>query len=228
MKPFIIGSFVCLTIFLLTSCNQNTSSPPQNTTAPIITLSPTNSPTVQKTALVTVGPLINKASWTNLYITELNKHIGSYSSKFNIYDLDGNGIPELLISDGDIHAASANVYTVIEGKMVDLGSYGSWGDFQYDPINKYIGSGFMGQGILVVNYYKFINNKIEKMVSFFTNGGAVLSGSEVQYKVDDKSVSKEVYEAEYAKYNKNNYSTIARKYDITADIISQVISAYSD
>jgi hypothetical protein len=57
----------------------------------------------------------------------------------------------------------------------------------------------------------------------FDYGG--FNPSDVKYAVDDISVSKDVFNAEYAKYNTNNYSSIARKYEITSENITKILSA---
>ena len=82
--------------------------------------------------------IYNEPIWKELYAIELRKHIESFSPKFNIHDLDGDGVPELLISDDDCHAASGEIFTVYHGKLKHLGNFGSCGEFLFDPDNRYI------------------------------------------------------------------------------------------
>ena len=164
-----------------------------------------------------------KSSWKELYSAELKRHIDSLSTKFNICDLDGDGIPELLISDGDYHAAGGRIFTVNDGKLSDLGGYGSWGEFQYDPINKYIFSGMTGQGETYCSVFRLDNGKMVEIVSFHDNRGAV-DESKWQFEVNNQSVTRETFYIEQAKYNfSNNELPFVRKYSITESEILQVV-----
>jgi len=162
-----------------------------------------------------------------LYVAELEKHIGSLSPKFNICDLDGDGVPELLISDDDYHALGGEIYTVNDGALCDLGDYGSWGEFQYDPINKYIWSGCTGQGESYTTVYMLENGKMIEIVSFYDNMGAAVDTSSLEFKVNGKPVTKDIYQAELAMYGFSDYeSPFVQKYDITESEISQVMDEY--
>lgn len=165
--------------------------------------------------------------WKGLYADELNRHIDSCSPKFNICDLDGDGMPELLISDESCHAACGGIFTVYTGKLYDLGNYGSWGEFQYDPVSKYILAGFTGQGETYGNVYKLENSKIVEIISFHEDPGTVSDKYKRKFEIDGKPVTKVAYQNELAKYTSDNYeSPFVRKYDITASEISRVIDDY--
>jgi len=168
-----------------------------------------------------------ESAWKELYTTELEKHIGSFSPKFNICDLDGDGTPELLISDDDIHADGGEIYTVYNGKLYDLGGYGSWGEFQYDLVNDYIVAGHTGQGETYISVYRLKNDKMIEIISFHDNMGSVADESQWVFEVNGKSVTQEEYQTECDKYLSGNYaSPFVRKFDVTESEISRVIGEY--
>jgi hypothetical protein len=222
MKKIVLILALALSITMLIGCDRNTPSLSTGTTTAKNTQNQTSQPTLHKTTMAATFPVTGGSVWNDLYITELTKHIGKNTAAFNIYDLDGNGIPELLLSVDNYHGANAEIFTVADGKLVDLGRFGAYGDFDYDPINKYIKDSFFNQGVGVTTFYNILDNKIVSLIHFDYNG---FNPSDVKYAVDDISVSKEVFDAEYAKYNTNNFSSIARKYVITAENITKILSA---
>ncbi|MCL1982402.1 MAG: hypothetical protein FWG53_04825 [Clostridiales bacterium] len=161
--------------------------------------------------------------WKELYATELRQHIGADSPMFNIYDLDGDGVPELLFSDNDAHFASGEIFTVYQGKLKKLGNYGSWGEFQYNSENKYIFGGMTGQGCNYTSVYKIENGKTIELVSFYDNSGCG-GDFELVFTVNGKEVSKEDFDAETAKYGTDDSPTpFVRKYDVTEREIVRVL-----
>ena len=156
-------------------------------------------------------------SWEALYAAELRERIGTAFYKFNLYDLDDDGIPELLISGDECHAASAEIFTAYQGKLKSLGShYGSWGEFQYNSNSKYIFSGYTGQGNTHTSVYKIENGEMIKLASFYDNTGAFGEEDRWCFKINDKEVSKDEFDDEQAKYGTNDSEPpFVRKYDLT-------------
>lgn len=183
------------------------------------TTAATEPPEVQK---VYENPL-----WKKLYANELRKHRGYFSfrfvsPRFNICDLDGNGTPELLISDNDVHGSGVEIFTVYQGKLIDFGSYGSWGEVQFNSNNKYIFSGFTNNGYNYTDIYKIKNGEMIKLVSFWEDTGVVADKSKWHYNVDDKNVSKAEYDAASAKYGESDSAwPFVRKYTTTESGIAQ-------
>lgn len=123
--------------------------------------------------------------------------VRSVDAAFSIADLDGNGTPELLISNGYCHSAHVSVYTFSD-KLVPLGNYGSNGVLMYCAEKNIILSGYMGQGCDNSTYYSIENGEIEKLHSFYDNLGYVGDLTlkiPLEYKIDDELVTKEEYDS---------------------------------
>lgn len=68
------------------------------------------------------------------------------NSAYLLTDLDGDGRQELLLSEDDFHAAGVDIYRLVKGKAVMLGTVGSSGDCLYSEEAHLILSGFTGGG----------------------------------------------------------------------------------
>lgn len=57
-----------------------------------------------------------------------------------MYDLNSDGVKELLIAKNDNHATSVDVFTmdVKNRKLIEIGSFGSWGSIRFYPEEKHI------------------------------------------------------------------------------------------
>lgn len=144
--------------------------------------------------------------WQELYYQELSSWF-NYGPvipnipMFNIYDLDGNGVPELMISSGVFTMAECGIFTVENGELKNLGHYGISGKFIYDYERKYVCVRFRGQGADVLNIYKFENNEMVNVISFYSNAGMFREDVRKIYKIDDEEVTEDIYKAEREKYN---------------------------
>lgn len=164
--------------------------------------------------------------WQCLYYDALIDYIGDPVAMFNIYDLNGDGTPELLLSKASFHAASGSLYSIYEGEVVCFGEYGSWGEFQYDFERNYIHSGFFQMGSLYLNIFSFENGEIAPVVSLYAYDGSFPSIPE-EYKINDDVVTQEEFNAEYAKYTfdfREDFSV--RKYHTTQREIENVLKQY--
>ena len=165
--------------------------------------------------------------WQVLYYDELTKYIKNSAARFNIYDLDGDGTPELLFSEGGYHAAGGALYAVHMGELIYLGTYGGWGEFEYDFERNYIHSSFwqMGSGFLTI--CSFENSKTTVVVSLYFYDGSFPSAPEKEYKINDEEVSEDVFNAEYEKYSfESREDFIVRKYEVTQSTIESVLRQY--
>ena len=166
--------------------------------------------------------------WKALYATELQRHADAYDPMFNLYDLDGDGTPELLMSDDKCHAAGVDIFMVRDGELLALGSYGSWGEFQYDPASRHISSCYMGQGCTEHTLYQMTGGQMVKLVSFYDNAGAVDDVTDRYYEIDNNRVTAEEYQAERSKYVSDNFEApFARKHTLTTDEIQRVFDNYT-
>jgi hypothetical protein len=178
--------------------------------------------------------LLNPELWQQLYCIELIEYMNNYPlARFNICDLDGDGIPELLISQGFYHAAGVYIYTVHESELKNLGYYGSYGELHYDSENKYIFSYNFGQGSDFLTVYQLENGEMIQLVSFYSTYGYIEFIPEGYFEINGEEVSGDVYNAEMEKYgfdfNKNEIffnktEKFAGQYELTPEEIERVLN----
>lgn len=72
------------------------------------------------------------------FLTDLTSKYGDYDFNdgdeidaalvcFDLCDIDSDGVPELFVSEGGFHQATADIYTVTNGEVVKLDSKGEYG-----------------------------------------------------------------------------------------------------
>jgi len=171
-------------------------------------------------------PADSEAEWKDQYAAVLRTYLpDSSSAKFNLHDLDGDGTPELLISDGDFHMAGAEIFTLYRGAVYCLGSFGSWGDFQYAPETGHIYSGYTGQGCTHSAIFQIVDGKLKDIVSFFDTTGYYMNPEDGSFEVNGASVSAEDYNREWEKYaHKTDDNFTARKYALSEEEIARVLA----
>ena len=79
---------------------------------------------------------------------------------FSLYDVGGDATPELFISSGDYHAASAEVFAYIDGSVESVGYVGSYGEAIYMTDRKQFDNANGGMGSFMNSIAEFDGNKI--------------------------------------------------------------------
>ncbi|HCR72884.1 MAG TPA: hypothetical protein DIW26_00275 [Ruminococcus sp.] len=132
------------------------------------------------------------AAWKDAY-KEILKSCDVANAAYGLYDLDNDGIPELFVSSGFSHAADVLVYTYDSDNVIKLDDYvyGSWGAIDILKDSGELVSSHSGQGISICSLYKKTGDKMEQVISYWDNAGAVEDGAE--YKINEQNVSKEEY-----------------------------------
>ena len=164
---------------------------------------------------------IKDDGWKQAYqntITEYTKNSEfSNEVKWDIKDLDSDGVPELLISEGDFHAAGVRFYgysngkavpvTDEKGEAVNLGSFGSVSVCTEDNL---VYSGYMGQGYQFSWIYKYENQKLTELISLEDN--EVLENEKTYYKMNGKEVSEAEYKKAAELISSHKWEETPRKY----------------
>ena len=74
---------------------------------------------------------------TNTYKSKEN--YGIQCSKYDLYDIDQNGTPELIISEGEFHTAECIVYTFYNSQLIKLNTFNmTYGVLHVNPDNNYL------------------------------------------------------------------------------------------
>ena len=175
---------------------------------------------------------LQELSWKDLYAGVLRTYINpeypdSGFAMFNIFDLDGDGSPELLVSDGDYHMASAQIFTLYRGAVYCLGSFGSNGEFQFDPETGHIYSEYSNLGVSRFSIHKIADGELIDIASFYDTSGHFENPEDGSFVVNSEEVSEDEYNREREKYGNNpDDEFTVRKYSVNEDEIARVFANY--
>jgi hypothetical protein len=164
---------------------------------------------------------IKDDGWKQAYqntITEYTKN-SEFSSEvmWNIIDLDADGVPELLISEGGFRAAGVRFYGYSNGKAEVVTDEkgeaivtGSFGEVFVTMENDLVSSIYMGQGYQFYSVYKYENHKLTELVSLGDDAG--LGNEKVNYMVNGKEASEAEYNKAEELLSSHRWQDAARKY----------------
>ncbi len=171
--------------------------------------------------LSTVAALNENAtynSWQQAYRTILDEYINSEGdeesfARYELYDVDSNGIPELFISGGEYHYADLYVYTFANNKLIKLGTgsiAGASGIAYVVPNKNYVFFKGGNQGSYWIIVYELMNNQFIKIATLEDTSIAV-TADYYGYKFNDIKVSKSQYDSYVEQYTSDNISGIGRE-----------------
>ena len=120
---------------------------------------------------------------------------------YDLLDIDMNGIPELLVSNGKAHSSGVRIFTVTDGKAVEIQNdsayegifemgFGEFGRIKVSPTG-YVLSEYSGNGSEYRDYYRFKDGSFERVLSADHHEFAEDYGFE--YGIEDKQVTEEEY-----------------------------------
>lgn len=148
----------------------------------------------------------------------------NYSTRgFYLAYINNDSIPELLVFDGDFHAAGVQVYSYVNGKVKSVGTFGEYGGFIYKEKKGIICSSWMGQGVCASTYYKWNGSKLSKIISF-SSVEEIRPDLNIVYKyyINDKKVTRSKYESSIAPYEKGlKYIDQSNSYPITDSVMKK-------
>lgn len=170
-----------------------------------------------KSSKVKVVTAVSTEKWVNMYknviaeyrngtndLIDPNVDVGDIMC--SLYDITGDGIPELFISEGDYHASGVHIYSYSKDKLIQFTSrnddnevfytFGGWGEVTYCPKTRLLIVGY-GNASFVTNFYEYKNGSLNRAISLLDNSQA---GYTPEYSVNGKAVTKEEYDAIYKKY----------------------------
>ncbi len=128
-------------------------------------------------------------------------------SRWDLYDVDGDGTPELFISPDNSHANGVMIYTCVDGepKLLQAKGQQAFGEFGLTAVNAQnhmIGSFHMGSGIVIKKYFKLEKGELVFLDSFMNDEESYpdTQKNKTVWEHNDKSVSREEYDEAYAEY----------------------------
>lgn len=143
------------------------------------------------------------------------------NAAFSLYDISGDGVPELVVSADSSHPAACQIYTYTD-KAVLVDTIGSYGCITYDPDRNWICSYNLGQGAQACGYYQMKRDALELQISFYDTYGA--RGEEGVFQIDGKDVDKETYDTQYEFYSANTSDAVSLGRDFALECADAVLS----
>ena len=140
---------------------------------------------------------VSSQTWVEAYAETLEDFVRTdAASKFQLADLDGNGIPELIVAESALQFEGANIYTYRQSEVAALGTIGSSGAFSYNPQTGIILSSSSGMGTSRDVFYRLTDGSLELLCEM-ENYQDFSSETYRRYTIDQEEVSEDEYDSKY-------------------------------
>ena len=154
--------------------------------------------------------------WQNVYEEKLKEFssssaFNSKNSRFDLYDINSDGTPELILSP-DIDSSSAcEVFTYSNGleKFTDIGAHGT---FKYIPSQNCLGYEYTGDGFVYGEFHSINESTSEPVFTYYNNVSSAASGAVIKYEINSSEVTLYEYEATVNQYSNASAVNLGRKY----------------
>ena len=168
------------------------------------------------------------ADWKKQYTTKLTAELKYTASEkmFSLYDMDGNNIPELIISEGKGEKAKCRLYTCINGKLVDHGLFGQYGTMPFIPDESMIPHSVVDENKSMTTVYKMSGGKLNKVVT----GTETFSQEtgKAEHKINGSSVTETVFKSKLDSYFTKPCILLGRNFPLTKEMIGYTLQGVKD
>ena len=176
-------------------------------------------------------------SYKDAYTAKLREIIAEHEGEdmstfmFSVYDVGGDSTPELLVSEGDWHASSAQLFALADGKVEFIDYVGSYGEAIYMTGKGYFDNANGGMGSFYNMISTFDGNKLVNGLSIEGyNGPDYRAGEEnvdydnmvELYYIDGEETTKEEYYKAYEENFEGRYVNLGRNFYLNEHGISAV------
>ena len=167
--------------------------------------------------------------WQDAYSDKLRTYLSQCSDydvtdplrpMWDLKDLNGDTVPELIISTGAYHMAGVLIYT-FNGSLIEMtgtdtdDGLGQWGTVSFNEENHLIYSCYDYAPDDVKPYYYYYDevgaDSLKTIASFYY--GEAYDSENSTWTYNGKTVSKAEYTAKIAPYQAMDWETIGRKYE---------------
>ena len=174
-----------------------------------------------------VSPESISFEWQKSYQSKLDEFKGSdkfsSDSAFDLYDMTGDGNPELIISQGTDKQAVCEIYSYSGGALSELGSAGFDGEFDYLPEFGLTREEYHGDGFLLGKFRKFEGGELTDFLTYSDNSESASSGASIKHEINGEEVLLNEYEAALAQYVGTLTMHLGRKYTFGDDAVNYAI-----
>lgn len=161
-----------------------------------------------------------KYDWQEDYQKKLNSFIASdkfsddydHGSAFDLFDITGDGQPELIISPDSGASTACSIFTFDGGEIVSLGTVGSGGIIRYIPSQNLLNEEYIGSGFVLGKYLTYKNGELADVITYSDNSSSASSGASITHEINGEEVMLSEYEAALEPYASAVYLEIGRRY----------------
>ncbi|MDE6781308.1 MAG: hypothetical protein K2J40_07610 [Ruminococcus sp.] len=181
-----------------------------------------------------VSPRSIVFEWQSLYEQKLNEFTGSENfseiaqggleeSRFDLFDLNNDGTPELFISANNDHKTQCEIFTISDGQVISTGSLGEYGAFMYYPELKLMNDEYSGDGFVVGKFISFDGTAFKDYFSYSDNSGSASKGAAIKHEINGESLSLPAYDEAMEMYRNARTISIGRKYTFGASTVDYAL-----
>lgn len=144
-------------------------------------------------------------------------------SMFDITDITGDDIPELIISPNV--ESKCEIFTLSGTVITSLGTFGENGTIAYLPEKKLIHDETIGTGFVVGKYLAFdeTENCIAPLITYYDNTASASQGAKIVHEINGEQLSLPDYDAALDEYKTDETVSLGRKYTFGEDSIKYAV-----
>lgn len=159
--------------------------------------------------------------WKQLYSDFLIKTVEEHyddpeSQAFSLYDITGDGIPELFISQGYYHAAGVDIYSLSD-RLYHIGSYGSYGGVTYYVEPEVLFVSDMHMGYETGSSFEVLDGRLARTFSYYNNCGAAEDESQWEFEVNGKKVTQDEFNKALEDNSTEHYVWLGNDNELTEE-----------
>lgn len=210
IKPIILAAVMTVSVCAVGCSDAKSSSPSQSDSSE-----------------QAVSPEDISFKWQNSYQSKLDEFKGSDTfssdSAFDLFDMTGDGNPELIISQGTDKTAVCDIYTYSDGALTALGTAGYNGEFDYLPEFGLIREEYHGDGFLIGKFRQFDHGELADFLTYSDNSDSASEGVSIKHVINGEEVLLRDYEAALVQYVDSLTMHLGRKYTFGDDSLNYAI-----
>lgn len=188
----------------------------------------------ENAGLTNVSPRSIVFEWQSLYEQKLNEFAGTENfseiaqngleeSRFDLFDINDDGTPELFISADNNHKTQCEIFTVADGQVISAGSLGEYGAFTYYPELKLMNDEYSGDGFVVGKFISFDGTALKDYFTYSDNSGSASKGAAIKHEINGENLSLPEYDEVMSMYRNARTISIGRKYTFGASTVDYAL-----
>ena len=127
------------------------------------------------------------------YYDVLTEYLDSQRARFVLANVDGDGVPELIIAPDNFHFVGVLLYTIQNGQAVHVYDCGIFGEMLYSPWNNLFAHYDAQYGVNYYEFYTMFNGTATTVMNFWS-GPKTMDSEEIEYLINNEYVTEEEYD----------------------------------